>query len=331
MFSMLLVKRTHHREIMRRGFGVAGITGVCFSILLFLGGQAYPYAHEAKSSRNAKKVSKAHRPPASKLEAGKKLKSASLKSVRRVVVTEDEPIRLKSSRGRKSIARAARKPAVLEEVAVDENDNDEYVEYKVRRGDTLEKLAQRFDVEKEEITDLNRAAKRRLTPGTVVFLPKTQEEPEEEPLVLNDRPLEPWKNEEERGILVKVAKSFSGAPYRFGGDSVRGLDCSAFVKKMYEIFEVQLPRCAREQFYAGPRVDKEDLLTGDLVFFKTKRYAKYPTHVGIYIGDGKFIHASSLLRRGVKIDRLSDSYFARTYTGAIRVKAPPVAENSEVK
>ena len=98
---------------------------------------------------------------------------------------------------------------------------------------------------------------------------------------------------------------------------------------MYEIFGVQLPRCAREQFYAGPRVNKEELLTGDLVFFKTKRCAKYPTHVGIYIGNGNFIHASSLLKRGVKVDRLSDGYFMRTYTGAVRVKAPPVTENPD--
>jgi LysM repeat protein len=197
----------------------------------------------------------------------------------------------------------------------------------VKRGDTLEKLAEKFNVDKDEISDLNKATKRRLAPGAVVFIPKTQEDPEETPVVLDDRPLKPWKNEEERGILVKVAKSFAGAPYRYGGESVRGLDCSAFVRKMYGIFEVELPRCAREQYYAGPKVDRDNLTTGDLVFFRTKRCASYPTHVGIYIGDGTFIHASSLPHRGVKIDRLSDSYFRRTYVGAVRVKAPPDKES----
>ncbi len=130
---------------------------------------------------------------------------------------------------------------------------------------------------------------------------------------------------------MKVAKSFAGAPYRFGGDSVRGLDCSAFVKKMYEIFEVQLPRSAREQFCAGPRVSKDDLVTGDLVFFKTKPFAHYPTHVGIYIGDNCFIHASSLFKRGVKVDRLSEAYFVRTFVGAVRVKgSPPAAEKTDM-
>jgi cell wall-associated NlpC family hydrolase len=124
---------------------------------------------------------------------------------------------------------------------------------------------------------------------------------------------------------VKVAKSFAGAPYRYGGNSVRGLDCSAFVKKMYEIFEVQLPRSAREQFCAGPRVSKNDLVTGDLVFFKTKLFTHYPTHVGIYIGDNCFIHASSLFGRGVKVDCLGEAYFARTFVGAVRVKGSPPA------
>ena len=209
-----------------------------------------------------------------------------------------------------------------------EADGEEYVEYRVRRGDTLQKLAKKFNVDKEEVKDLNRTAKQRLTPGSVVFIPKVQEEPEQAPTVLKDRPLKPWRDEDERGILVKVVTSFSGAPYRFGGDTVRGLDCSAFVRKMYEIFEVQLPRCAREQFYAGARVDKDDLSIGDLVFFKTKRFAKYPTHVGIYVGDGKFIHTSSFMKRGVRVDHLSDGYFTRTYAGAVRVKAPP-AENTD--
>jgi LysM repeat protein len=318
---------------MKRGLA---LVGVCFLVLFFFGSEAYPAAHKSRSGKNAKKISKEHHSQASKSKAAKKIKSASRKSSRRTVVAvaDEEPVRLRVKLRGKKNARSAKPIAVIEDVpeaVAEKGDNDEYLEYRVRRGDTLDKLAERFNVEKDEITDLNKAAKRRLKPGSVVFIPKTQDEPEEQPLVFNARLREPWKSEEERGILVKVAKSFSGAPYRFGGDSVRGLDCSAFVKKMYEIFEVQLPRCAREQFYSGPRVEKQDLITGDLVFFKTKRYATYPTHVGIYIGDGKFIHASSLLRRGVKVDRLSDSYFTRTYTGAVRVKAPPEAESFETK
>jgi len=210
--------------------------------------------------------------------------------------------------------------------------DDEYIRYRVRRGETLDRVAERFNIDKDEIVDLNQFKRKGLRPGSVVLIPKTNDGLDgEAPVILNDRPLSPWKNAEEQGTLVKVAKSFSGAPYKYGGDTVRGLDCSAFVKKMYEIFEVQLPRSAREQYCAGPKVDRDDLITGDLVFFKTQRLAKYPTHVGIYIGDDKFIHASSLLSRGVKIDRLSDGYFSGTYTGAVRVKAPPSPNKSETE
>ena len=211
-----------------------------------------------------------------------------------------------------------------------EEENNEYLEYKVKRGDTVEKLARLFRFEKDEFTDLNGSRGKRLKPGTTVFIPKTEEDAEDAPVVLNERPLRPWKSEDERGTLVKVAKSFAGAPYRYGGDSVRGLDCSAFVKKMYEIFEVQLPRSAREQFCAGPRVSKDQLVTGDLVFFRTKHFAHYPTHVGIYIGDNCFIHASSVFGRGVKVDNLSEAYFARTFLGAVRVKGtPPAADTTD--
>ncbi len=128
----------------------------------------------------------------------------------------------------------------------------------------------------------------------VILIPKIIEvDDTEEFIELSKKPLKPWRNNEEKYMLVKVAKSFMGAPYKYGGETVRGLDCSAFVKKIYDIFDVQLPRSAREQFMVGNKISKEELAVGDLVFFKTKRYVKYPTHVGIYIGDGNFIHSSS--------------------------------------
>ena len=132
-------------------------------------------------------------------------------------------------------------------------------------------------------------------------------------------------------MLVKVAKSFMGAPYKYGGTTVKGLDCSAYVKKIYEIFDVQLPRSARDQFQVGSKIRREELAVGDLVFFKTKRYVKYPTHVGIYIGDGNFIHSSSGHGRiGVKIDALSSDYYSNVFTGATRIKDGSFEERSEI-
>jgi LysM repeat protein len=312
---------------MRRSLRVAGLL---LLVLLFASGQAFSAVHKHRSigHHKHKHASAKHHSPGHAPRAPRTSGDAT-PGDGRSVAAEDELIRLKTSK-RHTLARASRRPhtrVTPDGVTTDEGGSDEYATYRMKRGDTLEKLAEKFNVDKDEISDLNKATKRRLAPGAVVFIPKTQEDPEEAPVVLDDKPLKPWKNEEERGILVKVAKSFAGAPYRYGGESVRGLDCSAFVRKMYGIFEVDLPRCAREQYYAGPKVDKDSLTTGDLVFFRTKRCASYPTHVGIYIGDGAFIHASSLPNRGVKIDRLSDSYFRRTYVGAVRVKAPPDTES----
>ncbi len=301
-------------------------------VFLFLAAPSHSATtHKVKSGETLKKIARKHHTSVEKLKEANDLKGA-LKRGQVLVIPDEEVTTVRSkSKSRRSATKEARRSAVpvIQEIASEET-NDEYFEYRVKRGDTLDKLARKFNINKQEIVELNNinTRKKRLPPGMTVFIPKAEEEGEEAPVVLNDRPLKPWKNEEERGILVKVAKSFAGAPYRYGGDSVRGLDCSAFVKKMYEIFEVQLPRSAREQFCYGPRVEKEDLLTGDLVFFKTKRYAKYPTHVGIYIGDDKFIHASSVLKRGVKVDHLTDTYFKRTYIGAVRVKAPPAADRS---
>ncbi len=171
---------------------------------------------------------------------------------------------------------------------------------------------------------------KRLSPGRTVLIPKIIDEGEEEIVNLTNKPIKPWKNSDEKYMLVKVAKSFMGAPYKYGGTTVKGLDCSAYVKKIYEIFDIQLPRSAREQFQVGSKIRREELAVGDLVFFKTKRYVKYPTHVGIYIGDGNFIHSSSGHGRiGVKIDALSSDYYTNAFTGATRIKDGFFEERSE--
>jgi peptidoglycan DL-endopeptidase LytE len=206
------------------------------------------------------------------------------------------------------------------EIEITENDG-EFTEYKTKKGDTIEKIAIMFNVDKNEILEANNLTGKKLSPRKVILIPKITEEKDDEFITLTNKPLKLWKSNEEKYMLVKVAKSFVGAPYKYGGESVKGLDCSAYVKKIYDIFDVQLPRSARDQFKTGMKISKDELLIGDLVFFKTKRYAKYPTHVGIFIGDGNFIHSSSGHNRlGVKIDSLSSDFYSKTYIGATRVK-----------
>ena len=126
-----------------------------------------------------------------------------------------------------------------------------------------------------------------------------------------------WSGEEERGLFLRVVKTFLGVPYRLGGSTLRGIDCSALVKRIYEIFNISLPRTAREQLQSGKRVGMDELEEGDLVFFNTRRVNN--AHVGIYIGNGEFVHASSSNRQ-VKVDHLSTPYFNKRFLGGVRVK-----------
>ncbi|MFA6412167.1 MAG: NlpC/P60 family protein [Syntrophales bacterium] len=136
----------------------------------------------------------------------------------------------------------------------------------------------------------------------------------------SDNPLGKWRDPEERDLVVKVAKGFLGAPYRLGGSSVQGLDCSGFVRKIYEFFDVNLPRTAREQSRVGVKVAKGELTEGDLVFFNTRRASV--GHVGIYIGNNQFVHASSGKNdRHVRIDSLDKPYYNQRFIKAVRLKA----------
>lgn len=119
--------------------------------------------------------------------------------------------------------------------------------------------------------------------------------------------------------LVGHAMGFLGVPYRRGGNSATtGFDCSGFVKAIYQqTFGLALPRLAKEQAAATQAIDRKDLQPGDLVFFNTMRRAF--SHVGIYVGNGKFIHAP---RPGaqVRVEDMGGSYWARRFDGARRVE-----------
>ncbi|MCR4310655.1 MAG: NlpC/P60 family protein [Deltaproteobacteria bacterium] len=116
--------------------------------------------------------------------------------------------------------------------------------------------------------------------------------------------------------LLRVAHGMLEVPYRFGGTTLWGLDCSGFVQKTFAFLNLDLPRSAREQFREGAKVAKADLSPGDLVFFRT--YAKYPSHVGIYLGDNRFVHASASERK-VTVDSLDKPYYEKRYIGAKRL------------
>lgn len=115
--------------------------------------------------------------------------------------------------------------------------------------------------------------------------------------------------------VIQAALRFVGVPYVFGGNTPDGFDCSGFTRYVFARGGVGLPRMADEQYDLGHPISKAQLRPGDLVFFTT--YTDGVSHVGIYLGEGKFISATS--SRGVAIDRMADGYWSPRYIGARRV------------
>lgn len=112
--------------------------------------------------------------------------------------------------------------------------------------------------------------------------------------------------------INQVYRQWVGTRYRLGGTTKAGIDCSAFVREtMQKAFNLHLPRSTAEQKLAGRAIKKSELRPGDLVFFRNNK------HVGVYIGEGKFVHAGS--STGVTTASLSNRYWAKNYTQSRRV------------
>lgn len=216
--------------------------------------------------------------------------------------------------------------------------------YKVSKGDTLPKIAKKTGRKMAEIRNLNGLKGNRVKPGQILILVAADtsslpastnrlqlinkdllnEQEMTDTLaeltdLESDQPVDLAKTLEANqaiSSLKKSAYSFLGARYRFGGNSRNSLDCSSFTQQVFREQSVKLPRTAREQFYVGNEVMRGDLKKGDLVFFQT--YARFPSHVGIYLGNRKMIHASSREHR-VVISSMDTPYYLSRYLGARRV------------
>jgi len=222
--------------------------------------------------------------------------------------------------------------------------------YRVAKGDTLPKIAKKTGIKMSELRSLNGLRGNRIKAGQVLALNvpvAASDEAPRTPVTTNriqvvnkdllneqefndtlseltdidsDRPVDLAKNLEDNGSsiskLKKTAYSFLGARYRFGGNSRNALDCSSFIQQVFRDHKINLPRTAREQFYVGTEVPRGDLKKGDLVFFQT--YAQFPSHVGLYLGNRKMIHASSRDHR-VVISSMDTPYYLSRFLGARRI------------
>lgn len=117
-----------------------------------------------------------------------------------------------------------------------------------------------------------------------------------------------------RASLVETARGYLGVPYLFGGTTDWGFDCSGLAGAVYRLNGLRLPRSSQAQFNAGGAVEPEALRAGDLVFFSSVAGGRV-SHVGIYVGQWSFIHATRS-GQGIRLDCLADGYYQKTFVGA---------------
>ena len=118
--------------------------------------------------------------------------------------------------------------------------------------------------------------------------------------------------------IAQYALQYVGCPYVYGGSSPSGFDCSGFTTYVMKHFGYSISRTASGQMDNGASISKSELQPGDLVFFNNGNSSKRATHVGIYTGNGQFVHASTSTT-GVIISDLNSSYYSSTYVGARRL------------
>lgn len=186
--------------------------------------------------------------------------------------------------------------------------------YTVKSGDTLSVIARAKGVSVNMIMEANKLTNpNKLSIGQALVIPTSQKNAS---VSRSDTGRHSAESNNQVSELIGYAKSLLGTPYSYSSAGPNSFDCSGFTMTVFDHIDIDLPHSSTSQSKKGESVKKADLTAGDLVFFNTS--GNGISHVGIYIGDGSFIHASSG-RGKVVIDPLSDKYYAARYVKAKRV------------
>jgi len=184
--------------------------------------------------------------------------------------------------------------------------------YTVKKGDSLSSIAKKFGVDTTRLKEANLLHNEKLKSGQILVIPsmeiiseetesETQSEENKTKISLNEK-------------IIAEAFTFLNFPYKLGGNGKNGIDCSTLTKIAYRTVGVNLPNTSYFQYKIGIHIPLEEALPGDLIFFKRR---KYIGHVGIYLGNKLFIHASDTQKK-VTISSLENSYFKRHFAGIKR-------------
>ncbi len=190
--------------------------------------------------------------------------------------------------------------------------------YTVQPGDTLWDIARAYNTTVDQLQTLNNLNSDALSLGQTLIVTGQAGQPLQMAQRSSPAPAPSRSaNTSRAASVLQYAAKYINTPYKYGGTTPAGFDCSGFTQYVYKHFGVGLPRTAAAQASTGTRIAKADLAPGDLVFFATGGGGI--DHVGIYAGSGRFIHSSSPTSGGVIYTSLKENYYAKSYAGARRV------------
>lgn len=186
--------------------------------------------------------------------------------------------------------------------------------YVVKKGDCLWTIAQKHHVTVKDLQAINNLqGKTLIYPGQLLQLLGNTKDAK----IFKVKNVTNTPSRKEVAGVIASAKRYLGVTYKYGGIKPEtGFDCSGFIQYVYKLHGINLPRTAAAQAKSGKRVLKKDLLAGDLVFFVTKSGGQVD-HIGLYVGNGSFIHASSNL--GITLTSLQNAWYVPRYAGACRI------------
>jgi len=194
------------------------------------------------------------------------------------------------------------------------------IKYTVKRGDSLYKIADKNNSTIAKIQKANAMKKNAVLPlGKIIKVPINSSSSSNKKRSLSKKLLASLSNSDKCRKLTSVAKTKLGKRYIWGASGRKNTyDCSSFTKYVYRKNGINIPRTSINQSKYGKYVKRRDLKKGDLIFFDTSKKRKgYVNHVGIYLGNNKFIHASSAKKK-VIITSLNKKFYSQRYKGARR-------------